>query len=121
MSDEQVDALRKGNGTDTITVRGKRCPRPIKKWSQCGLSERVLQVVDKQGYAAPYPIQAQALPAIMSGRDVIGIAKTGSGKTMGYTLPMLRHVMDQPPLAPTDGPIGIVMVPTRELAMQVRR
>jgi len=87
MTDAEVEALRKdprGDGKDSITVRGKRCPRPIKRWSQCGLADRVLQVVSKEGYAAPYPIQAQALPAIMSGRDVIGIAKTGSGKTMGY-------------------------------------
>lgn len=124
MTEPEVDALRKdpsGKGNDSITVRGKRCPRPIKRWSQCGLADRVLQVVAKEGYAAPYPIQAQALPAIMSGRDVIGIAKTGSGKTMGYTLPMIRHVMDQAPLANGDGPIGLVMVPTRELAMQVYR
>jgi len=124
MTEEQVEALRKdpsGKGNDSITVRGKRCARPIKRWSQCGLAERVLQVIEREGYAAPYPIQAQALPAIMSGRDVIGIAKTGSGKTMGYTLPMIRHVMDQPPLANGDGPIGLVMVPTRELAMQVYR
>ena len=119
MSDKEVDELRKGNGTDTITVRGKRCPRPVKRWAQCGLSDRILQVIEKQGYAAPFPIQAQSLPAIMSGRDVIGIAKTGSGKTMAYTLPMLRHVMDQPPLENGEGPIGLVMVPTRELATQV--
>lgn len=106
---------------DSIKVRGKRCPRPIKRWTQCGLSDRVLAAIEKAGYAKPFPIQAQTLPAIMSGRDVIGIAKTGSGKTMGYTLPLLRHIMDQPPLANGDGPIGLVMVPTRELAMQVYR
>jgi superfamily II DNA/RNA helicase len=49
----------------------------------------------KYGYEKPTPIQAQALPAIMSGRDVIGIAKTGSGKTLAYLLPLFRHVMDQ--------------------------
>jgi len=119
MSEKEVDELRKGGGTDTITVRGKRCPRPVRRWAQCGLSDRVLQIIGKQNFAAPFPIQAQALPAIMNGRDVIGIAKTGSGKTMAYTLPMLRHVMDQPPLDNGEGPIGLVMVPTRELATQV--
>jgi ATP-dependent RNA helicase DDX46/PRP5 len=49
----------------------------------------------KYGYEKPTPIQAQAIPAIMSGRDVIGIAKTGSGKTLAYLLPLFRHVMDQ--------------------------
>jgi ATP-dependent RNA helicase DDX46/PRP5 len=46
-------------------------------------------------YTKPMPIQAQALPAIMSGRDCIGIAKTGSGKTLAFVLPMLRHIKDQ--------------------------
>ena len=119
MSEEQVEELRKS--LDSIKVRGKRCPRPIKRWTQCGLSDRLLGAIAKAGYGKPFPIQAQSLPAIMSGRDVIGIAKTGSGKTMGYALPLLRHVMDQPALAPGDGPIGLVMVPTRELAMQVYR
>jgi len=57
-------------------------------------------------FEKPTPIQAQAMPAIMSGRDVIGIAKTGSGKTLAYLLPMLRHILDQPPIQPGDGPIG---------------
>ena len=106
---------------DGIKVRGKRCPKPIKRWTQSGLSDRLLAAIDKAGYVKPFPIQAQCVPAVMSGRDVIAIAKTGSGKTMGYALPMLRHVMDQPPHANGDGPIALVMVPTRELAMQVYR
>lgn len=55
----------------------------------------------------------------MSGRDVIGIAKTGSGKTVAFLWPMLVHIMDQKPLVRGDGPIGLVLVPTRELAMQI--
>uniref|UniRef100_A0A7S3AHJ0 RNA helicase n=1 Tax=Haptolina ericina TaxID=156174 RepID=A0A7S3AHJ0_9EUKA len=119
MSDAEVDEYKKS--MDDIKVRGKKCPRPIKRWTQCGLSDRLLAVIEKRGYTKPFPIQAQALPAIMNGRDVIAIAKTGSGKTMGYCLPMLRHIMDQPPLANGEGPIGLILVPTRELAMQVYR
>lgn len=48
----------------------------------------------------------QAMPAIMSGRDLIGIAKTGSGKTVAFLLPLLRHVLDQEPLEEGDGPLG---------------
>ena len=59
------------------------------------------------GFEKPTPIQAQAIPAIMSGRDLIGIAKTGSGKTLAFLLPMFRHVMDQPALEDDDGPIGM--------------
>ena len=119
MTEEAVDAYRAE--LDKMKVRGKRVPRPIKRWTQCGLSDRLLGAIEKAGYVKPFAIQAQTLPAVMSGRDVIAIAKTGSGKTMGYTLPMLRHVLDQPPLAAGDGPIGLIMVPTRELAMQVYR
>jgi ATP-dependent RNA helicase DDX46/PRP5 len=55
----------------------------------------------------------------MSGRDVIGIAETGSGKTLAYLLPMFRHILSQPPLQDGEGPIGLVMAPTRELATQI--
>lgn len=60
----------------------------------------------RHNYVKPTPIQAQAIPAVMSGRDVIGIAKTGSGKTLAFLIPMFRHVLDQPPLEEMDGPIG---------------
>ena len=73
----------------------------------------------KNKYEHPTPIQAQAIPAIMSGRDLIGIAKTSSGKTLSFVLPMLRHVLDQPPLDYKDGPIAVILTPTRELAIQV--
>lgn len=68
-----------------------------------------------------YVMQAQALPVIMSGRDCIGIAKTGSGKTVAYVLPMLRHIKAQKPLEQGDGPIGLAMAPTRELVVQITR
>jgi ATP-dependent RNA helicase DDX46/PRP5 len=74
-------------------------------------------VLDKYEYTKPTPIQSQAVPACMAGLDVIAIAKTGSGKTLAYLLPMFRHIMDQPPLDPSDGPIALIMVPTRELGM----
>ena len=60
----------------------------------------------RNGFDQPTPIQAQAVPAIMSGRDLIGIAKTGSGKTLAFLLPMFRHITDQPELEEEDGPIG---------------
>lgn len=61
--------------------------------------------VHRHGYEKPTPIQAQAIPAVMSGRDLIGIAKTGSGKTIAFLLPMFRHIMDQRPLEESEGPI----------------
>jgi ATP-dependent RNA helicase DDX46/PRP5 len=88
-----------------IRVKGKGCPKPIQKWAHAGLSRKEMDVLRKQGFETPTPIQAQAIPAIMSGRDLIGIAKTGSGKTLAFLLPMFRHILDQPPLEETDGPI----------------
>ena len=64
-------------------------------------------------------LQAQAIPVIMSGRDMIGIAKTGSGKTLAFLLPMFRHIADQEPLEEGDGPIAVIMTPTRELCLQI--
>jgi ATP-dependent RNA helicase DDX42 len=61
----------------------------------------------------------QAIPIALSGRDVIGIAKTGSGKTVAYMWPMLVHIMDQPEIKEGDGPIGLICAPTRELCQQI--
>ncbi|XP_055593102.1 probable ATP-dependent RNA helicase DDX46 [Uranotaenia lowii] len=102
-----------------ITVKGKGCPKPIKTWAHCGVSKKEFDVLRKLGFDKPTPIQCQAIPAIMSGRDLIGIAKTGSGKTLAFILPMFRHILDQPPLEDGDGPIAIIMTPTRELCMQI--
>ncbi|VDN90886.1 unnamed protein product [Brugia pahangi] len=101
-----------------IRVRGKNCPKPIRSWAQCGVEWKILSTLKKLEYKKPTPIQCQAIPAIISGRDVIGIAKTGSGKTLAFLLPMFRHILDQPELEEMDGPIAVIMSPTRELAMQ---
>ncbi|GMH39795.1 hypothetical protein BSKO_07693 [Bryopsis sp. KO-2023] len=117
MTDEEVAENRKE--LDDIKVRGKNIPKPIKTWTQCGVGGRMLDVLKKNEFEKPLPIQAQALPIIMSGRDCIGIAKTGSGKTLAFVIPMLRHIKDQSPLEMGDGPIGMVMAPTRELVQQI--
>jgi ATP-dependent RNA helicase DDX46/PRP5 len=119
MTEKEVAAYREE--LDGIKVVGKRCPRPIKAWSQCLTSDKILQCLKKYNYEKPTPIQAQALPIILSGRDMIGIAKTGSGKTLAFVLPMFRHIKDQPPLEGDDGPIAVIMTPTRELALQTTK
>lgn len=118
LSFDEVQNLRKDLGK--IVVKGKDCPPPIINFHQCGLSDPILEIIKKEGYQEPFPIQCQAIPAIMSGRDTIGIARTGSGKTLAFTLPMLRHILDQPPLKSNDGPIALVIAPTRELAVQIQ-
>ncbi|KAL1740946.1 P-loop containing nucleoside triphosphate hydrolase protein [Schizophyllum fasciatum] len=119
MTDDEADLLRLE--LDGIKIRGIDCPRPVTKWSHFGLPASCLDVIKRLNYTAPTPIQAQAVPAIMSGRDVIGVAKTGSGKTIAFLIPLFRHIKDQRPLEPMEGPIALVMTPTRELATQIHR
>ncbi len=116
MDASEVRAYREYNG---IKVRGRRVPKPLRTWIQAGLPTVVVKVLKERGFEAPLPIQSQAIPVIMGGRDCLAVAKTGSGKTMSFVLPMLRHIKDQPPLAKGDGPIAMVMAPTRELVQQI--
>uniref|UniRef100_A0A8C2T0S0 Probable ATP-dependent RNA helicase DDX46 n=2 Tax=Galliformes TaxID=8976 RepID=A0A8C2T0S0_COTJA len=119
MTQEEVNVYRLE--MEGITVKGKGCPKPIKTWVQCGISMKILTALKKHGYEKPTPIQSQAIPAIMNGRDLIGIAKTGSGKTIAFLLPMFRHIMDQRALEEGEGPIAVIMTPTRELALQITK
>ena len=119
MDDEQVQQIR--FALDGTKVRGKDVPKPVQSFSQCGLGTPSLEVLKGLGFEGPTAIQAQAIPAIMSGRDMIGVAKTGSGKTIAFLLPMFRHIKDQRPLKSLEGPIGLVMAPTRELATQIHK
>lgn len=119
MTEEEVLNLR--HELDGIKVRGLDVPKPVQQWSQCGLGVQTLDVVDKLGYESLTSVQAQAIPSIMSGRDVIGVAKTGSGKTIAFLIPMFRHIKDQRPLSNMEGPISLIMTPTRELATQIHK
>jgi len=119
MTPEDVDNMRAE--LDNIKCRGIDVPKPIMNWSQGGFGAQTLEVIRAQKFEKPTSIQSQALPAIMSGRDVIGVAKTGSGKTVAFILPMFRHIKDQRPVENLDGPIGLILAPTRELATQIHR
>ena len=78
-----------------------------------------MALIRKSEFSQPTPVQSQSIPAVLGGRDVIGIAKTGSGKTAAFLWPLLVHAIDQPELQEGDGPIGLVCAPTRELCQQV--
>ncbi|ORM41251.1 DEAD-box ATP-dependent RNA helicase 42 [Babesia sp. Xinjiang] len=117
MKEHEVDALRKANGN--IRVRGKNCPRPIYNFSQCGLPDPILALLQHRNYEKPFPIQMQCIPALMCGRDVLAIAETGSGKTIAYLLPAIRHALYQPKLRENEGMIVLIIAPTRELASQI--
>jgi superfamily II DNA/RNA helicase len=84
---------------------------------ELGLSEKVLQAVEASGYTTPTPIQAKAIPEALAGRDVLGIAQTGTGKTAAFTLPMLSRL--EQGRARARMPRTLILEPTRELAAQV--
>ncbi|OMJ16470.1 Pre-mRNA-processing ATP-dependent RNA helicase PRP5 [Smittium culicis] len=119
MTDDDLEALRED--LDGIKIRGQNCPKPAIKWTYFGLPSLCIQTIKRLDFKKPTPIQAQAIPAILQGRDVIGVAKTGSGKTLAFLLPMIRHIKAQRPLESMEGPIGMIMTPTRELAVQIAR
>jgi superfamily II DNA/RNA helicase len=86
-------------------------------FTDLGLSENVLKAVTECGYDTPTPIQAQAIPIILMGRDVVGLAQTGTGKTAGFTLPMIEIM--QGGRAKARMPRSLILSPTRELAAQI--
>ncbi len=87
-----------------------------------GLAEPLLRAIHEQGYTEPTPIQAQAIPAVLSGGDLLAGAQTGTGKTAGFTLPMLHRLSQTPAVRDAKGRVPIralILTPTRELAAQV--
>ncbi len=91
-------------------------------FSSLGLSEAILRAVTERGYTEPTPIQKQAIPAVLSGGDLLAGAQTGTGKTAGFVLPILHRLSDGTVKGPSEGrpPIrALILVPTRELAAQV--
>ncbi|KAL3067373.1 hypothetical protein OYC64_017165 [Pagothenia borchgrevinki] len=104
-----------------ITVRGSGCPKAIPAFHQAQFPQYVMDVLMQQHFKEPTAIQAQGFPVALSGRDMVGIAQTGSGKTLAYLLPAIVHINHQPYLERGDGPICLVLAPTRELAQQVQQ
>ncbi len=86
-------------------------------FAELGLSPEILRAVGEMGYSTPTPIQAQAIPTVLMGRDVLGCAQTGTGKTAGFTLPMLDILSGS--RARARMPRSLILEPTRELALQV--
>ncbi|XP_063048220.1 probable ATP-dependent RNA helicase DDX17 [Engraulis encrasicolus] len=118
MSQYDIDEFRRKK---EITVRGSGCPKPVTSFSQAHFPQYVMDVLMQQNFKEPTPIQAQGFPLALSGRDMVGIAQTGSGKTLAYLLPAIVHINHQPYLERGDGPICLVLAPTRELAQQVQQ
>ncbi|MBL6616980.1 MAG: DEAD/DEAH box helicase [Reyranella sp.] len=90
-------------------------------FADLGLAEPLLRALDAAGYTVPTPIQARTIPALLQGRDVLGIAQTGTGKTAAFALPVLQHLSGFRERPQPKHPRALVLAPTRELAVQIAR
>jgi len=118
LTPQEIEQFYKEN---EMVASGTNVPNPVRTFAEAGLPQHILDVFSKAGYQRPTPIQSQGWPMVLTGRDVVGIAQTGSGKTLGFGVPALMHICAQPPLQRGDGPIALVVAPTRELATQIEK
>ena len=115
---QEVDELRDKLGN--ISVHGINVCCPIETWSQCGLPSQIMSLINHLQFVRPTSIQCQAIPCILSGRDVIGCAITGSGKTLAFVLPSILHILANEEITPLrqNEAFCLFLSPTRELAIQ---
>lgn len=104
-----------------VSVSGADVPNPIQHFEEGNFPDYVMKSISSMGYNEPTPIQAQGWPIAMSGKNLVGIAQTGSGKTLAYILPAIVHINNQQPVRRGDGPVALVLAPTRELAQQIQQ
>ena len=97
LTSSQVEELKIKLG---IRVSGVLIPKPVCSFAHFNFDEKLISIIRKSEFTQPTAIQSQAIPAALSGRDVIGIAQTGSGKTAAFLWPMIVHILDQPTLKP---------------------
>ncbi|EIW57832.1 DEAD-domain-containing protein [Trametes versicolor FP-101664 SS1] len=117
-SDREIEEFRR---LKEMKVQGRDIPRPVTSFEEIGFPDYIMSTIRAQGFPSPTPIQCQAWPMALTGRDVVAIAQTGSGKTISFALPAMLHINAQPLLAPGDGPIALILAPTRELAVQIQQ
>ncbi len=107
------------DGKAPPVARWRFPPLTTPTFASLGLAEPILRALDTQGFATPTPIQAGAIPALLEGDDLLGIAQTGTGKTAAFALPILQHLNDRPGRARPFGTRCLILAPTRELALQI--
>ncbi|CAN0009673.1 unnamed protein product [Scytosiphon promiscuus] len=118
MTEDDCDKLRE---KWSILVDGEKVPPPIKSFRDMKLPEPMLAALDAKGIKRPTPIQVQGVPVALSGRDMIGIAFTGSGKTVTFSIPLIMLALEEEmklPVVGGEGPFGVILCPSRELARQ---
>lgn len=104
-----------------ILVEGEEIPPPLKNFRDMKLHEGIIEGLKEKNIKKPTPIQVQGIPTVLSGRDMIGIAFTGSGKTLVFVLPLVMFCLEQEvkmPFIRNEGPYGLIICPSRELAKQ---
>ena len=116
LTEEEVTKIRNDL---SMHVTGFQPPPPGFSWAHFGFGDVLMQAIAKTGWAVPTGVQQQAIPTALQGRDLLAIAKTGSGKTAAYILPLMVHCMGQRTIEKGEGPIGLILAPTRELASQI--
>ena len=105
-----------------ISIKGSPpIPKPLSRFAHAQLPDYIMNLIAKEGFPNPTSIQSIGWPIAMSGRDSVCVAQTGSGKTLGFVMPALLHVAAQAPLRTGDGPIVLILAPTRELVMQISK
>ena len=123
-SEAETRAFRASRGitvTDAPSRAGTSTPAPARSFEECSFPKYLHTQLLASGFREPSPVQAQAWPLVLSGRNLVAVAATGSGKTLAYALPAVVHVNAQPYLDERngDGPIVVVLAPTRELVAQI--
>ncbi|GJQ68475.1 hypothetical protein Trydic_g17052 [Trypoxylus dichotomus] len=121
VSNRSVYEIEDWRRSKEISLKGKSTPEPVLSFDEAGFPDYVMSEIRKMGFKTPTPIQSQGWPIALSGRDMVGIASTGSGKTLSYILPAIVHINNQPRLQRGDGPVALVLAPTRELAQQIQQ
>jgi ATP-dependent RNA helicase DDX5/DBP2 len=111
-----IDSYRKQH---EVTALGDNVPAPFMTFEAVGFPPDMLRELQSAGFKTPTPIQAQSWPIAMQNRDIVAIAKTGSGKTLGYLIPAFLH-LEQHRTNSRQGPTVLVLAPTRELATQIQ-
>ena len=100
-------------------MRSESAPLSTSAFAGLGLVPELLKALDAEGYTTPTPIQLKAIPSVLEGRDLLGIAQTGTGKTAAFALPILQRLMADRKPAPRKGCRALILSPTRELATQI--
>lgn len=117
LSTKDVEEIRRTN--NIVVSSHSKVPKPVSSFEHMQFPQSVSETLAGLGFTSPTAIQMQGVPVASSGMDVVGLAETGSGKTLAFVLPAIVHIQAQPRLQRGDGPIALVLAPTRELACQI--